>query len=241
MRNQFFGDVYDYIKYGLIRRLTNYGERPSALCWMMREDEDNTEGRITSFQEDLGVRSFDPPVFDLLVAMRDRNERDVRVIERSGLLPNTRFYTPILTDYADQRRDYFDQFFVKAKDRELICFDPDTGIQGQQRNVAPGGPESSKYLMRDEVRRAFKCGHSLLIFVHKARVENKQGLVKRTQDNLIAVEGAEYLLGFIHKNASFFLVPQSEKVDEYERIAKQVEKDWPEIGVVEEYLALQAV
>ena len=54
MRNQFFGDVYDYIKYGLIRRLTNYGETPSALCWMMREDEDNKEGRFATFLEDLG-------------------------------------------------------------------------------------------------------------------------------------------------------------------------------------------
>ena len=181
MRNQFFGDVYDYIKYGLIRRLTNYGETPSALCWMMREDEDNKEGRFVTFLEDLDTRPFEPEVYDLLLAARDRDERDIRLIENSGLLPNTRFYPRILSDYERERRDYFDDLFKKAKGRELICFDPDTGIQGQANAHTPGHEGSSKYLMRGEADRAFKLKHSVLIFVHKMLVENEEGLLNRTR------------------------------------------------------------
>ena len=230
MRNQFFGDVYDYIKYGLIRRLTNNGETPSALCWMMREDENNNEGRITQFYEDLGVCPFEPPVFDLLMTMRDRDERDVRVIERSGLLPNTRFHSPIITDDANRRHDYFNDFFRKAEGRELVCFDPDTGIQGMT-TAKPGKPESSKYLMRDEAKRAFSRGHSLLLFVHNSLVENEEGFMDRASRNLAVIEDATYLFIFRHRNAGFLLVPQNEKIDGYARIVKKVAEDWPQLKV----------
>lgn len=235
MRNQFFGDVYDYIKYGLIRRLTNYGEIPSALCWMMREDEDNNEGRITQFYEDLGVRSFDPPVFDLLMAMRDRNERDVRVIERSGLLLNTRFFSRWLTDSKHDQEEYFREFFEKAKGRELVCFDPDTGMQGET-TATPDHAGSSKYLMRNEANRTFRRGHSLLIFQHKMQVENDEGYTERASRNLGRIEDATYFIAFRHLNAGFLLVPQNEKVDEYVKVAKKVESDWPELKVIQERL-----
>ena len=241
MRDQFFGDVYDYLKYGLIRRLTNYGETPSALCWMMRPDEDNDEGRRTNYLEDPAARDFEPEVYDLLLAMRDRDERDVRVIERSGLLPNTRFWSPILTDDRDQRRGYFDQFLLKARTRELVCFDPDTGIQGGQGWLKPGAPESSKYLMKDEVDIAFGQKHSLLIFVYKMLVENEEGIMSRTQQNLVRVRGAESLLAFLYRDVGFFLVPQPEKIREYSEIAEQVQIDWPKLKLVKIDLVPQRI
>ena len=242
MRNQFFGDVYDYIKYGLIRRLTRFGKEPSALCWMMTEIESN-EGRVTSFLEDLSARSFDPPVFDLLLAARDRDERDVRIIERSGLLANTRFYSKPLTDYGvvgdkNLRRQYFADFLKKAKGRELVVFDPDNGLQGQTTPV-PGKAGSSKYLMREEAHRAFERGHSPLIFVHMTtgKHETDEELTARTLTNLDPVKDATYLIGFIHKKAGFFLAPQAPRIDDYRRIAEQAHRDWSDLSVVEERIA----
>ena len=201
----------------------------------MREDENSNEGRATQFYEDLGVRSFDPPVFDLLMAMRDRDERDVRVIEQSLLLPNTRFYSPILTDYADQRRDYFTNFFQKAKGRELVCFDPDTGIQGKttpRRGIDP----SSRYIMRDEAKTAFTRGHSLLIFVYKMRRETNEGFMARASRNLKPVEGATGFYAFRYLSAGFLLVPQRGKENEYEGIAKKAREDFPGLKVLHKEL-----
>ena len=238
MKNQYFGDVYDYVKYGLIRRLTNYGKEPSALCWMMREDDGSSEGRIAGYLEDIAVRSFDPPVFDLLLAARDRMELDPRIIERSGLLPNVRFHSPIITDHADTRREYFRSFYKKVKGRELVCFDPDTGLQGNN-SPTPGKQNSSKYLMRAEVHRAFERGHSPLVFVHQVtgNHETDEEFVARTLSNLHPVKNATYLIGFIHTRAGLILIPQAHRINEYAGIARQVHRDWPDLRITEERIA----
>ena len=236
MRNQFFGDVYDYIKYGLIRRLTNYGETPSALCWMMRPDEPNGEGKLDKYLNRLETRRFDPPVFDILLASRDRGIRNAEIIERSGLLPNTRFYSRLLTDDAADRKEYFREFRKEAKGRELICFDPDTGLQGDH-TAALGEPDSSKYLMRTEANQMFKRGHSLLIFVHEMLVENEEGFIRRALHNLAEVKDATFLIAFLHTNVGFVLVPQADKIEAYTRIAKKTQDDWLEMKVVSERIA----
>lgn len=68
MKNQYFGDVYDYVKYGLLRRLSNYGESSTALCWMMTLDDERTDGsKYTEYLRDpLGWRDCDPEVWDFL-------------------------------------------------------------------------------------------------------------------------------------------------------------------------------
>ena len=35
MKNQYFGDINDYRKYGLIRLLTGAGQLKTAVCWML--------------------------------------------------------------------------------------------------------------------------------------------------------------------------------------------------------------
>ena len=234
MRNQLFGDVYDYVKYGLIRRLTNYGDSPSVVCWMMREDEENNnDGKHIGYLEDLDARKFEPEVFDLLLTERDRGERDVRIIERSGLLANVRFFSRRLTDDMGERVDYFEEFFNKAKPRGLVLFDADTGLQGDS-TPKPGKLDSSKYLMRDEAVRAFNAKHSLLVFVNRATVESREYFINRTLHNLHPVDDATYLVGILYQNAGFFLVPQPQRIDEYEAILRQAAKDWPALEIVAE-------
>ena len=234
LRNQLFGDVYDYVKYGLIRRLTNYGDSPSVVCWMMREDEENNnDGKHIGYLEDLDARKFEPEVFDLLLTERDRGERDVRIIERSGLLANVRFFSRRLTDDMGERVDYFEEFFNKAKPRGLVLFDADTGLQGDS-TPKPGKLDSSKYLMRDEAVRAFNAKHSLLVFVNRATVESREYFINRTLHNLHPVDDATYLVGILYQNAGFFLVPQPQRIDEYEAILRQAAKDWPALEIVAE-------
>jgi hypothetical protein len=36
VKNQYFGDVNDYRKYGLLRVLTNGGEIKTFVCWMLK-------------------------------------------------------------------------------------------------------------------------------------------------------------------------------------------------------------
>ncbi|MCJ7618838.1 MAG: hypothetical protein MUP64_01300, partial [Anaerolineae bacterium] len=67
MKNQYFGDVNDYRKYGLLRVLTNGGEIKAAVCWMLTPDDGRGDGGFTSYLEQPDKwRHFDPLLFDHL-------------------------------------------------------------------------------------------------------------------------------------------------------------------------------
>jgi hypothetical protein len=44
VKNQYFGDINDYRKYGLLRVLTNGGEIRTAICWMLTADDGRGDG-----------------------------------------------------------------------------------------------------------------------------------------------------------------------------------------------------
>ena len=76
MKNQYFGDEFDYIKYALLRRLSLCGETATAVCWMMTPDDDGQDGRLTNYiEEHTKWRKLDPTLFDRLVLSLDRDER----------------------------------------------------------------------------------------------------------------------------------------------------------------------
>ena len=235
MKNQYFGDVYDYIKYGLLRRLTKCGETPSALCWMMTQNDQTKQGRISGYLGDLEARKFDPAIYDLLMVSRDRETLDTQIIERSGPLPNVRFYPRLLSDDVNERKAYFDEFFKRARGRELVCFDPDTGLQGGT-SPKPGSLKSSQYLTIDETRRAFRRGHSLLIFIHAGRGERPDKFIERTMQNLQPVKDATTVFGFLHSSVGFFLLPQNDKIEDYARASKMIEDSWSGLKVMQDRL-----
>jgi hypothetical protein len=39
VRNQFFGDINDYHKYGLLRALSGDGDLKVGVCWMLTPDD----------------------------------------------------------------------------------------------------------------------------------------------------------------------------------------------------------
>jgi hypothetical protein len=47
VKNQYFGDINDYRKYGLLRLLTNRGEIRTAVCWMLTRDDESIDGNLT--------------------------------------------------------------------------------------------------------------------------------------------------------------------------------------------------
>ena len=96
MKNQYFGDINDYRKYGLIRVLSGCGELSTGVCWMLTPDDGGSDGRKIEY---LGKpekwRLYDPALFDSLldqIVVRQRREVDgaaespgscrVRVISR---------------------------------------------------------------------------------------------------------------------------------------------------------------
>ena len=43
MKNQYFGDINDYRKHGILRALSNGGEVKTAVCWMLSPEDESIE------------------------------------------------------------------------------------------------------------------------------------------------------------------------------------------------------
>ena len=67
MKNQYFGDINDYRKYGLIRLLADSGVIRTGICWMLTPDDTSTDGRFTKYlDEPEEYKKFDPDLYDFL-------------------------------------------------------------------------------------------------------------------------------------------------------------------------------
>ena len=221
MKNQYFGDENDYIKYGLLRQLSCYGKVNTVVCWMLTQNDSRGGGRVAYLWKPDEWRAFDPPLFDCLhAAVCGRNERNVRVIEGSGLLRNTIFYSHPLTDSAGQRPRYFDGLLGFSGEERLVFFDPDNGLE--VKSFPYGRKDSSKYLFLREVSQSFSVGHSLLVYQHFPH-EKRDPYIERRARELMDATGSKMVYVFRAQHVAFFLVPQTHQIGQFAGIVSRVQ------------------
>ena len=90
MKNQHFGDINDYVKYGLLRLLLNRGEMKTAICWMLTLDDGRTDGRLTSYlNKPEKWRQYDPGLYDVLKHLVvTKGIRNVQMAESCDISPH---------------------------------------------------------------------------------------------------------------------------------------------------------
>ena len=225
MKNQYFGDIHDYIKYGLLRQLSRSGKISTAVCWMLTQNDDRGDGhRVNYLSEPAAWREFDPPIFDCLqAAVLNRKERNVKAVEESGLLSNTIFYSPLLTDSSDERIRYFDGLVEFSRGRQLVFFDPDNGLE--IKSVKYGRKGASRYLYLREVSQSFSAGHSLLIYQHMPP-KPRDPFISDLVSSLTRKTGSNLVYVFRTQAVAFLLVPQSGQAGQFEEIASRVQSQW---------------
>src|SRR5437763_13247908 len=93
MKNQYYGDINDYRKYGLLRLCIDAGWRVGE-CWMLTPDDGGVDGRKTSYLADpRRWRVHDSSLFDaLLPVLSSQINRSVICAEEPNLLPGAAFY-----------------------------------------------------------------------------------------------------------------------------------------------------
>lgn len=207
MKNEYFGDINDYLKYGLLRGLTSSTRLRLAVCWMLTPGGGGVDGQKTEY---LGApdrwAKHDPELFQALrEAVLVRRQRSVGAAAAQGILPASLFYSAVVPDDLRLREAFFAEFRLFAAPADLVFFDPDNGMQ--VRSVPPGRRASSKYLRWAEVATAFGDGHSLLVyqhFPHRAR----EPLIRETEENLVRCAGAPQAYAFRTPHVGFFLLVQ---------------------------------
>jgi len=225
MKNQYFGDINDYRKYGLLRLLTNGGQIKTAVCWMLTPDDRRGDGGFIDYlEEPHRWREYDAALFDhLRELVQTQNLRDVRGAETSAVLPSCRFAPGFVPDDADGRARYMDAFMDLARGCGLVFFDPDNGMEVKSKPV--GRRDSSKYLYWHEIEDFWKAGQSLLIYQHFPRVPRDLFIEAKARE-LVHRTGAQEVISFRTSHVVFFLVLQAKRLDDFRKCSEKVKKSW---------------
>lgn len=181
MKNQYVGDINDYVKYSIIRHLVDATHQQLAtVCWLLTDDDQGTDGSLRAYLSSPDrYRAFDPDVFDALARVSP-GIYGVASIEEAGLIAGADYFSRVLGDSPEARRDYFDQLWLLVRNGSLIFFDPDNGLE--IKSVPKGRRNSAKYLYMDELSVALERGNSVVTYQHFPRQAREPYIAKRLEE-----------------------------------------------------------
>jgi hypothetical protein len=166
VKDQYFGDVNDFRKYGLLRALGAADRLRLGVCWMLTAPDGRTDGEFLAYLgQPKKYRHRDPVLFDWLrqVVGEEKDRRTAR-IEASTMLGSALFQSRLLTDPLRDREAYFAECAEKFAGCDLVFFDPDNGLE--IKSTPRGRRDSCKFLFWQEISTTFTSGASVLIYQH---------------------------------------------------------------------------
>jgi hypothetical protein len=178
MQNRYVGDVGDFAKYALLRRLAQERFSLGIVWYLFGDERHNSDGRHTSYLWKPEFRSLDPQLHERLALIVNSGRRSVRRIAETDILPpNTIFFDLPIMPFTQTRTDraareahrakWLSRALVVTVDCELVFFDPDNGIETRcvPRHVSKAG----KYVFWDELKLFWNRGQSLVVYHHLNR------------------------------------------------------------------------
>ncbi len=231
MKNQYFGDLSDYPKYGLLRLLREHAGVGVAVCWMMTPDDDGPDGEKTKYlRKPIYWRSFDPELWDFLCDTVQGDEvRDVSALAKGrgkSILPGAAFYEALLPVDASKREAYLTAFLkTRAKGQDLVFFDPDNGLPPDGAPEA-GHDGAAKYLYFHEAALTYGAKHSLFIYQTGMR-EPLDHVLATKAAQLREWTGAECVCSFRldRSGVGFLLVPHPNHKDKLMAAIEQIREE----------------
>lgn len=177
MQNRYTGDIGDFGKLGLLRKLSSAGFR-IGVNWYLTPDEAglNNDGKFTAYLKSPAFRMCDPQLWEALGAIIKAGERDVHSLQQREILPAT-FYSSYM-DFPvhsyDERNSMRQSWHKKAVSAlegcDIIFADPDNGL------IVPSavrGRKSVKYILSEELADYYATGASIVYYQHKARCKDE--------------------------------------------------------------------
>ena len=224
MKNQYFGDINDYRKYGLIRAVQAEAPLKVLVAWMLTPNDNRRDGELRSYlREPDRWRRFDPELYEgLRDLLKSGVTPRVGLIEETALLGTANYFSKIVPDAADPRKVWAKALVKAASQSELVFLDPDNGLEVPSRPF--GRRHSSKYAYWPEVRAIWKGGASVLIYQHFRR-EKRETFIPRMAQELHARTGG-VVEAFRTPRVLFILASQQKHSRRIRRAIGRVARLW---------------
>lgn len=226
MKNQYFGDINDYKKYGLLRSIISHSKLKVLVAWMLTEDDGSTDGKFIEYLNYPDKwKHFDPELYAKTVELLNSSEvRGVSMIENTNLLFGSQFFSILVPDQPEKRNRWFYDLLSHSESSDLVFLDPDNGLEIKSKKY--GTKDSSKFLYWHEVKSLWETGKSLLIYQHFIR-EKRSNFTERMLKTLEENADGAIVVSFSTSNVVFLLALQSSHHALYQSIISAVEKSWP--------------
>ena len=184
MQNRYVGDVGDFAKYALLRRMGGTSvERPVriAVVWCLFPDEShNNDGRHVSYVRRPEFADLDDKLLKMLRQIIKSGKRSISAVASAQILPKGTIFCNKLvslpkgsrskgTDRLLHRSSWLEGCLKVTSNSELIFFDPDNGLEVS--SIPKHDVKAGKYIYWDELELFWSRGHALLIYHHLNRTK----------------------------------------------------------------------
>ena len=225
MKDQYVGDVSDYFKCALLRRVQDAGAEV-VVCWMLNNADGNSDGRKRTYLNDRAEsRPVDPEVFDVLTEIDLKGKHSVRAIEASGILRGATYIGEIVPDDPKLRYQYFWRVEEVAPGGQVVFVDPDNGLEIASKKR--GDKDSGKFLYIDEFAQLARAGCSVIVYQHLGqRHMPREEFVKSQLERLADVRPSYEVFALVGPLAAALCAELPER-GELADAAEDLATSWP--------------
>ena len=172
MQNRYTGDIGDFGKLGLLRKLSAAGFHIGVNWYLTPDENHNGDGKFVAYLEDEALADCDRELWSGLGKIVKSGDRHVAALEASGLLDAV--FASDMLDFRgipkEKRSVMRNGWHSRAQNIlrgcDMVFADPDNGMIVPS---AEGKPKSNKYALPCELSEYYRTGASVVYYQHKAR------------------------------------------------------------------------
>ena len=129
MKDQYAGDITDYIKFAFLRAFMGRNGNRLGVAWFHVEGHDGkADGGHVEYLDNSSFESLDPELFKFLGNIVSRDWRNISALEKMNIgSVEPVFHGKVMPSKAD-RREWFDNLVSMMNDADVVFSDPDNGI-----------------------------------------------------------------------------------------------------------------
>ncbi len=213
MRDQYVGDVGDYVKLGLLRCLK--AKKLGVIWYKTGGKENSSDGKFTEYLHDPKNKKYDEELFNRLkqIVCKDGKRRIERL---EKILKEASFFGQEI-QRGESRDTWFRNACEKVRGCDLVFVDPDNGLHDEG---------SEKHISLEEVKLLAKK-HSLLIYHHLSRNQNHKTQIESWLKKLKKEIGGSHEITAIRAargaSRAFFLLSKKKS---FKNNAKKFAETW---------------
>jgi len=182
MQDRYAGDVGDFGKIGMLRKIAESGLRVGVNWYLTYKPEEHTndDGKHIGYLHDGIFRGCDDELLKSLYVIAN-GTRSVAELESANLIPGASYYREILQPGSDknfQRSIWHRNSLVTLSECDIVFCDPDNGLI--VKSVSQKSNKSDKYILSDEIGAYYQAGKSVVFYNHRCR-EQEQVYLQRFQ------------------------------------------------------------